>query len=224
LVPQQQAVAEDALAVYRFGEGLTVVGVEAWKMDTFDGRNDWTRLLYVTDASDGAHADLHKVSFHAAFKEGTATLVEAYAYWMESGSEIGSPGVHQARPTHGLPKDQEIEAALLALLRLTEGGLENARKVVSRVMNDTEAARLIAAASWGTQGGAVVNGSRAWVEGRNQRITVRVGETTTTLTPCEWVRRVRRMLTPPTPSEAYVLLDPSYSKDEDSISPSAGTR
>jgi len=92
LVSQQKALADRAVAAYRFGDGLTVVGSEDWKMDTFDGKDDWTKLVYVKCDNDGPNDGPHKISFHAAFKQGTSSLDESYAYWMETGSEIGSPG------------------------------------------------------------------------------------------------------------------------------------
>ena len=89
---QQGALADDAFESYNFGADVTVVGAEGWQRDTFDGKDDWTKVVYVECDDDESEADSHKVSFHAAFVEGTATLDEAYAYWCESGTLIGTPG------------------------------------------------------------------------------------------------------------------------------------
>lgn len=89
---QQNQLADDAFASYNFGDGLTVVGSSGWQIETFDGKDDWTKVVYVECDDDEPNADSHKVSFHAAFARGTAILNEAYAYWCENGAEIGSPG------------------------------------------------------------------------------------------------------------------------------------
>jgi hypothetical protein len=124
----------------------------------------------------------------------------------------------------GPPDEQEIEAALFALLRLTQGGLENARKVIRRAMRDAEAARLIAAASWGTVGGVVLNASGARAEGRNLKIDVQIRGIRMTFTPQEWVQRVRHMFSGETSSGTHVPPDVDYSDSEESISPSADTK
>jgi hypothetical protein len=137
---------------------------------------------------------------------------------------IPAESEEQALLPRGVPKEHEIEAALLALLQLTEGGLENARKVVSRVTSDTEAARLIAAASWGTVGGAAVGASGARVEGRNQRICVQIRGRKMTLTPKEWMRRVRQMFSEEATAGTQKEPNADYSESEESISLSAGTK
>ena len=86
----QQTLAEDALASYNFGEGVEVVGQGGWQKDTFDGKDDFIKVIYVQCHDDGPESDSHKVSFHAAFHMGTTKLMEAYAYWCENGCEIGS--------------------------------------------------------------------------------------------------------------------------------------
>ena len=123
----------------------------------------------------------------------------------------------------GPPNEQEIQAALCAPLRLTEGGLENARTVISRVMSDAEAARLIAAASWGTVGGVMLNSIGARVEGRNQRISVEIRGTKMTLTPQKWVRRIRHMFSEEM-TFTHMTPDADYSESEESPSLSAGTK
>lgn len=100
---QQEALADDAIASYNFGDGVTVVGSDSWQRDTFDGKDDWTKVVYVECDEDGPNDDSHKVSFHAAFVEGTTTLDEAYAYWCENGSEIGSPGTENCKAVATTP-------------------------------------------------------------------------------------------------------------------------
>lgn len=93
LCSQQERIADDALASYDFGEGVTVVGLGSWERATFDGKDDWTKVVYF-ESDDGAPGDSsQRASFHAAFVKGTPTLSEAYAYCCNSGAEIGSPSV-----------------------------------------------------------------------------------------------------------------------------------
>lgn len=92
---RQEALADDALASYNFGEGVTVVESDAWQRDTFDGKDDLTRVVYVQYEDDPPDADSHRISFHAAFEQGTLTLKEAYAYACDNGAEIGFQGERQ---------------------------------------------------------------------------------------------------------------------------------
>lgn len=86
---EQKILAQDAFASFNFGEDLTVVGSDSWDVDTFDGKDDWTKVVYVSVKDEGPDADSHKVSFHVAFNSGTTTINEAYAYWCENGAEFG---------------------------------------------------------------------------------------------------------------------------------------
>lgn len=86
---QQKILAQDAFASFNFGDDLTVVGADSWDVDTFDGKDDWTKVVYVVVKDEGPDADSHKVSFHVAFNSGTTTTDEAYAYWCENGAEFG---------------------------------------------------------------------------------------------------------------------------------------
>jgi hypothetical protein len=95
LTLQQKVLADQVFAAYNFGDGITVVASEHWAPDTFDGQDDWRRVVYVKCDTD-AKGRSYKVSFHAKFKEGTLSLDEAYAYWVESGSVIGAPGTASA--------------------------------------------------------------------------------------------------------------------------------
>jgi hypothetical protein len=92
---EQEALADDAFASFDFGEEVSCVGTDEWERSTFDGKDDWNKVVYVECDDDDPDDDSHKVSFHAAFVEGTVTLDESYAYWCESGAEIGSPGIRE---------------------------------------------------------------------------------------------------------------------------------
>lgn len=87
----QDTAADAALAVYDFGDGATVVGRDGWSRDMSDGLVDWTCVVYLVYDDQPKDADSEKASFHAKFVPGTATVVEAYAYDLRTGSEIGSP-------------------------------------------------------------------------------------------------------------------------------------
>lgn len=86
---RQEALANNAFASYSFGDGLSVIGSAGWQMETFDGKDDWTKVVYVACDDDPPGTDSHRVSFHAAFAEGSINLAESYAYWCENGAEIG---------------------------------------------------------------------------------------------------------------------------------------
>ena len=90
---QQDSAADAALADYDFGDGAAVVGRDGWSHEMNDGLVDWTCAVYVTYDDQPADADSEKASFHAKFLPGSATVVEAYAYDMRTGSEIGRPFV-----------------------------------------------------------------------------------------------------------------------------------
>ena len=83
---RQRTVAQEAYEHFRFGEGALVVGSDGWQTDI---NNDWMKIVYVELDDDDADASSHKVSFHAKFKHGSATLAEAYAIWCSSGAEFG---------------------------------------------------------------------------------------------------------------------------------------
>ena len=86
---QQDTAADAALADYGFGDGAAVVGRDGWSHEMNDGLVDWTCVVYVTYDDQPADADSEKASFHAKFLPGSAKLVEAYAYDMGTGNEIG---------------------------------------------------------------------------------------------------------------------------------------
>ena len=88
---QQDTAADAALADYDFGDGAAVVGRDGWSHEMNDGLIDWTCVVYVTYDDQPADADSEKASFHAKFLPGSSTVVEAYAYDMRTGSEIGRP-------------------------------------------------------------------------------------------------------------------------------------
>lgn len=90
---QQDTAADAALADYDFGDGAEVVGRDGWSHEMNDGLVDWTCVVYVTYDDQPADADSEKTSFHAKFLPGSSTVVEAYAYDMRTGSEIGRPFV-----------------------------------------------------------------------------------------------------------------------------------
>jgi hypothetical protein len=92
---EQASLADDALESFDFGVGVTFVDSDGWERSTYDGKDDWTKVVYVECCDDAPDDDSHKVSFHVAFVEGTATLDEAYAYWCDSGAEIGAPGIRE---------------------------------------------------------------------------------------------------------------------------------
>ena len=90
LIPREQlSQAEGLFATYNFGEGFTVAASKPFTKDTFDGKDDYTKVVYVECADDDPETPSHRVSFHAAFKVGTTQLIEAYAYWCENGCEMG---------------------------------------------------------------------------------------------------------------------------------------
>jgi hypothetical protein len=120
------------------------------------------------------------------------------------------------------PTEHEVDAALSAILGLTHGGLENARKVIASVSTDGEAARLIATASWGGMGGLMVMGGRGYVEARSQVIVLRMGEIKMTLTPSQWMRRVRRMLAQETNLHESLTPDEDSSVSAESIGMTTG--
>lgn len=90
---QQEALADEAFETYRFGKGLKVEQREGWDTESYDGQDDWTRVVRMSRAGDKPNADLHDVSFHVKFIAGTTRIDEAYAYWCKTGADIGSPGI-----------------------------------------------------------------------------------------------------------------------------------
>lgn len=87
---QQEVLADNAFASYKFGDDAIVVGFEKWSVDTFDGKDDWTKVVYLKFDDQGDMEPSIKVSFHAAFAAGTLVLNEAYAYDFETGTELGA--------------------------------------------------------------------------------------------------------------------------------------
>lgn len=81
-------LANDVLAAYEFGEGVTVVEQDNWNTDD---PTDYTKIVYVAYDDDAANADSHKVSFHVRFTA-DGFIDDAYALEMEGGNDIGSRG------------------------------------------------------------------------------------------------------------------------------------
>lgn len=85
---QQEHLADEAFAAFNFGPDIKVEDHGHWDVSPNDGMDDYTKVVSVTCADDPAGADSHQVSFHVKFKAGTLELDEAYAYWMETGSDL----------------------------------------------------------------------------------------------------------------------------------------
>ncbi len=90
----QTRLADDALASYDFGVGVSVVGMGStgWQHDINDGKDDLTKVVYAKYDGDAPDAGSHKISFHAKFTRGTKTLNESYALSCDNGAEIGMSG------------------------------------------------------------------------------------------------------------------------------------
>jgi len=107
-------------------------------------------------------------------------------------SETAAPADESVDEDSTPLSEEEIDKSIEQLLGLTQGGRERAVETLKRNPNDTEAALQIARHSWGTFGGSSVG--RTFVEGRNQKITVSAGADSISLSPKQWVQRVRRIL------------------------------
>ena len=86
---KQIAAAEAALARYDFGDGISISQTGRWNCEMNDGKVDYTMVLSAECTDDPEHANDHAVSFHVKFDPGTIVIDEAYAYWMETGADIG---------------------------------------------------------------------------------------------------------------------------------------
>ena len=86
---QQEHLADNAFELFEFGDGVSVAASDAWSVESFDGKDDWTKVVYVVTAGDDPEKDSDKVSLHVAFVAGTTAIDESYAYLCESGAEIG---------------------------------------------------------------------------------------------------------------------------------------
>lgn len=85
-----EAIADDVLASYDFGDDLQDMEHGNWNAEEDDGEIDFTKVLYAT-WKDDPDADSTKVSFHVRFS-GEGKVVDAYAYDMDSGNEFGKRG------------------------------------------------------------------------------------------------------------------------------------
>ena len=88
LVKSRGNIADDVLAAYDFGEGVTVVEQDNWNTDD---PNDYTKIVYVEYVDEKPEGDSHKVSFHVRFNP-DGSIDDAYALEMDGGNDIGHRG------------------------------------------------------------------------------------------------------------------------------------
>lgn len=86
----QEVLADNAYVSYNFGDDAEIIGFENWTVATFDGKDDWAKNVYLKFEDQDDMAPCIKISFHAAFSEGTLVLDKAYAYDVVTGSKLGS--------------------------------------------------------------------------------------------------------------------------------------
>lgn len=80
-------VADDELARYDFGDGVTVNGTEStqWNTDV----DDLLKVVGIEYQTDDGVVVQDRVSFHVRFTANTAATEEAYGLLMSNGPEIG---------------------------------------------------------------------------------------------------------------------------------------
>ena len=86
-VAMRESLADEALANYQFGDGVTVVGSDNWCKDDID---DFTKIVYIMGDEENPDSDSERVSFHVRFSE-TGCVSEAYGLLMRTGGDIGCP-------------------------------------------------------------------------------------------------------------------------------------
>lgn len=82
---KRTGMADEEVAEYAFGSGVTVVGQSSW--DTND-LFDLTKIIYVKFDGDTEDDDSHRLSFHVRFNA-LGDIEDAYALDMKTGGDVG---------------------------------------------------------------------------------------------------------------------------------------
>lgn len=88
IITIQRQKADIELANYNFGEDVVIDEVGSWSRDTSREIDDWTCICYIS-FEEGGELGEDRVSFHVNFKANTTSVLDAYAYLISNGGEIG---------------------------------------------------------------------------------------------------------------------------------------